>query len=282
MAEAMSVESIIEAYWITLNYWTKVRVPYFVEHKEKGKKDSGGWSDIDVVAFNPLTKDLILCESKAHGDSSTIKTVTSVIKDTTTFRESIAKILGNELIKSTDAKSLTVHIVANINKEDEFEIKYSDIKSFRKKDNNKKIKENKFLLEEIVKAVGLDKASSIKKISLKIESLFTVFSNVIENIASHEKKDIKEFQKRYGNLTLDIAREINRYLSIKKHQKNKDPYQIISPNFKTLFNSLGVDPFLLCKYFLDLENGSQSEKNLHPLLQKVSQEKGAVTLFGPG
>lgn len=39
--EAMSVESIVEAYWITLKYWTKVRLPYFVEHREEGKKNSG-------------------------------------------------------------------------------------------------------------------------------------------------------------------------------------------------------------------------------------------------
>ena len=70
MAEAMTVESIIEGYWQLKKFFTRIRHPYFVK-QEKGS----GWSDIDVVAYHPKKKELVLCESKAHGGRIVIKSL---------------------------------------------------------------------------------------------------------------------------------------------------------------------------------------------------------------
>ena len=40
MSEPMAAELIVEAEWILVGYWTKVRFPF--------RTPRGGWSDIDV------------------------------------------------------------------------------------------------------------------------------------------------------------------------------------------------------------------------------------------
>ena len=59
MSEAMTSESIIEAEWILKNYWTRVRFAFQTEH--------GAWSDVDVLAYRPETKHLVVAESKVKG-----------------------------------------------------------------------------------------------------------------------------------------------------------------------------------------------------------------------
>ena len=51
MSEAMISESIVEAEWILQGYWTRMRYPY--------QTDKSGWSDIDVLAYNPESKHLV-------------------------------------------------------------------------------------------------------------------------------------------------------------------------------------------------------------------------------
>lgn len=83
MAEAMTVESMIQAYWHMEHYFT---IPRFSFLKEKVK--GSGYSDIDLLAYkapqwvdpNEKIKDqnrckniLVLCESKAHGEKNKIK-----------------------------------------------------------------------------------------------------------------------------------------------------------------------------------------------------------------
>ena len=48
MSEVMVSEGIIESYWLLQDYWTRVRFAY--------QTQNGGWSDIDVVAYNPETR----------------------------------------------------------------------------------------------------------------------------------------------------------------------------------------------------------------------------------
>lgn len=60
MSEAMTSELIIEAAWLLEGgYWTKMRYAF--------QTDNGAWSDVDVIAYNPETRHLVICESKVQG-----------------------------------------------------------------------------------------------------------------------------------------------------------------------------------------------------------------------
>jgi hypothetical protein len=69
MAEAMTVETIIEADWQMQGYWTKVRVPL--------RTAKGSWSDIDVVAYHPERRHFVLCESKVRGPKQAVYAYTA-------------------------------------------------------------------------------------------------------------------------------------------------------------------------------------------------------------
>jgi len=58
MAEAMTVETVVEAYWQIQGYWTKLRFPFQTENN--------AWSDVDVLAFHPEDQHLVVAESKVH------------------------------------------------------------------------------------------------------------------------------------------------------------------------------------------------------------------------
>jgi hypothetical protein len=59
MAEVMTVEAIVEADWLLKGFWTKPRFPLRIE--------SGQWSDIDVLAYEPGRQHLVISESKVSG-----------------------------------------------------------------------------------------------------------------------------------------------------------------------------------------------------------------------
>ena len=59
MSEAMTVETIVEAYWRLQGYWTKLRFPFQTQGR--------GWSDIDVLAYHPEKKVFVISESKVRG-----------------------------------------------------------------------------------------------------------------------------------------------------------------------------------------------------------------------
>ena len=58
MSEVMTSESIIEAEWLLKGYWTKPRFAFQTE--------GGDWSDIDVLAYHPEQKHLVVAESKVQ------------------------------------------------------------------------------------------------------------------------------------------------------------------------------------------------------------------------
>src|SRR5271157_1174710 len=69
MAEAMTVETIVEADWQMQGFWTKVRFPF--------RTPKGGWADIDVLAYNPESKELVVGESKVRGPKRDIYAFTA-------------------------------------------------------------------------------------------------------------------------------------------------------------------------------------------------------------
>src|SRR4030067_228141 len=69
MSEAMTVETIVEADWQMRGLWTKLRYPL--------QTSSGGWADIDILAYNPESRELVIAESKVRGPKKTIYAFTS-------------------------------------------------------------------------------------------------------------------------------------------------------------------------------------------------------------
>ena len=59
MAEAMTAEMILDAYWQLEGFWTKPRYPF--------KTPSGSWSDVDLLAYAPEKRHLVIAESKVCG-----------------------------------------------------------------------------------------------------------------------------------------------------------------------------------------------------------------------
>ena len=73
MSEAMTVETIVEAYWRLQGYWTKLRFPF----QTKGR----GWSDIDVLAYHPEEKVLVISESKVRGPKRDVYAYTNFSRE---------------------------------------------------------------------------------------------------------------------------------------------------------------------------------------------------------
>ncbi|MBU4185423.1 MAG: hypothetical protein KKI12_06545 [Proteobacteria bacterium] len=65
MSEAMTSESIVEAEWLLKGYWTKMRFAF--------QTDKGGWSDVDILAYHPESKHLVISESKVRGPKGVIE-----------------------------------------------------------------------------------------------------------------------------------------------------------------------------------------------------------------
>jgi len=77
MAEAMTVETILEADLLLRGFWTRVRFPL--------RTPNGGWSDIDVLGYDPVRRELVLAESKVRGPK----------KDVFAFTRATRKKYGN-------------------------------------------------------------------------------------------------------------------------------------------------------------------------------------------
>jgi hypothetical protein len=73
MSEAMTVETIVEAYWRLKGYWTQLRFPF----QTKG----GGWADVDVLAYHPMQKDLVISESKVRGPKKDVYVYTQYTRE---------------------------------------------------------------------------------------------------------------------------------------------------------------------------------------------------------
>lgn len=191
MSEAMISESIIEGEWILQGYWTKMRYPYKTEKK--------GWSDIDVLAYNPESKHLVISESKVRGPKKYIFAYTEHTKKTYgtildydgnkyfSFLESLPKICSDEVIFSSFGKmvkKLTIQLVSNY-----------VIDDLLKKEAEKTVLRRVHELIPQVKA----------KIDVRLDSTMDVIGRVVALENTHDQG------RRYGHPMLDIAREINRY-----------------------------------------------------------------------
>jgi hypothetical protein len=189
MAEIMAVEAIIDAYWLLQGFWTKPRFAF--------QTAKGGWSDVDVLAYHPEDRHLVIAESKVQSRKNVVLAYNSEIRhnngksffeweryDYFNFIDHI-EIVCRESFKSfsTMVSTLTIQLVSNyylsedVRQESEQQVQ-AHVKSLMNHDN--------------VKVV--------------LQTTLEVFCHVVKL-----EKD-REQGRLYGNFVIDIARELNRYM----------------------------------------------------------------------
>lgn len=191
MSEAMISESVIEAEWILRGYWTQMRYPY--------QTQKGGWSDIDVLAYNPESKHLVISESKIQGPKKDIFAYTAHTKSVYgtilehdnnnyfSFLEGLPIICSNGVIFSNFSKmvkKLTIQLVSN----------YVIDTALQQEAETTVLNRVQTLIP-----------NSRAKIDVRLNSTMDIIANVVE------LEDKNDQGRRYGHPMLDIAREINRY-----------------------------------------------------------------------
>jgi len=191
MSEAMISESIVESEWILRGYWTRMRFPY--------QTDNSGWSDIDVLAYNPESRHLVISESKVRGPKKCIFAYTEHTKSAYgtileydknnyfSFLENLPIICSDNVIFSDFnkmVKRLTIQLVSNYVIDDAL-----------------KEEAKNTVLHRVRKLIPDTKAN----IDVRLDSTMDVIAKVIELENTHDQG------RRYGHPMLDIAREINRY-----------------------------------------------------------------------
>ncbi|MCY3812143.1 MAG: hypothetical protein OXH15_10140 [Gammaproteobacteria bacterium] len=186
MSEAMAAELIIEAEWILRRYWTKVRFPFQTE--------AGAWSDIDVLAYNPCEKHLVVAESKVQGARNKVYAYTPdsgyefIESPYLGFLDNLTVIVGDGVFDrfAECVDRLTVQLVSNTvilpGRRDEAEagvVRY---------------------VEENYDLPG----------GVRVEAMLDSTLDVLARVVVCERK--RRQGRRYGHPVIDIARELNRYL----------------------------------------------------------------------
>jgi hypothetical protein len=198
MAEVMTVEAIIDAYWQLRGFWTKPRFAF--------QTPKGGWSDVDLLAYCPEGRHLVIAESKVQGRKKAILTC----PQPSFFayeRGDYLKFVDNvPLICKTVFKdfpgmveTLTIQLVSNY---------YLTQKM--KEDAKKEVRDH------------VSNSVKDKNVDVLLHTTLEIFSEVIR------LEDERDQGKRSGNPVIDIARELNRYMDPTIHGagKNTDAIKI--------------------------------------------------------
>jgi hypothetical protein len=213
MAEIMTVESIIEADWLLQKYWVKVRYPI--------KTEKGSWSDIDVLAYSPDSRHLVISESKVQGSKNVVwayiikeeeytSDVWSIEEDAyLNFVRHVPAVCRSEVFDdfSQMVKQLTVQLVSNW---------------FVAKDIKSKTEEKvRSAIQGVPKGIKLD---------VRLETTLHVICRIIRTQRESTQG------KRYGHPVIDLARELNRYMhpDIRGAGKGKMATEPIKREFRDL------------------------------------------------
>lgn len=219
MSEVMVSEGIIESYWLLKDYWTRVRFAYQTEN--------GGWSDIDVVAYDPETRHLVIAESKVRGPKKAIYAYTELTQDKYgslldydgnnyfSFLKNLPRICSDGVLFKNFSRmvdKITVQLVSNY-------VIDQDV------------------MEDAKAAVLAQVKSILPKMKCEIEVMLNSTMDIMVQVIEQENEMTKG--RRYGNAMLDIAREMNRYAhpDIKyagRGDKEALRAQMISPLIDTL------------------------------------------------
>ena len=198
-------------------YWTKLRFPF----QTKG----GGWADIDVLAYHPEEKILIISESKVRGPKKDIYAYTKYTQEKygtifdydedsyLSFMKYIKLICSDGILFENFkkmVKTLIIQLVSNYYIDDSVLPKV-------KKDVFNKIR--KSIPKNIRYEIRLDTTFQIICEIIKLEN------SLIQG-------------RRYGHPVIDIAREINRYIhpNIKYAGRRKKAIDAIKDQLKTIFS----------------------------------------------
>jgi hypothetical protein len=205
MSEAMVVETIIEAYWLLQGYWTKSRYAF--------QTKSSGWSDIDVLAYHPEQKILVISESKARGQKKDVFVypkepgygIFQFDKEMGNYFSFLSHIrevcFGDCIFKNFRDMVRTVvgQLVSN------YYIKDRDLPEVKK---------------DIFKRVKRDVPKSVE-VQIRLDTTFKIFCEIIKRVNADRRG------RRYGHPVLDIAREINRYVNPKLSYAGEEKNRIL-------------------------------------------------------
>lgn len=204
MSEVMTVESIIEAEWQLLGYWTKARFAF--------KTEKNQWSDADVLAYHPEQKKLVIAESKVRGPK---KKVFAYNEQTRKKHGTILEFSAHVNSKATNHFDFIRHLYRICSDGvafADFE-KMVDTLVVQHVSNYVIADDLKEKARECVRKAAMENLSKCKpappkklKIEVQLDTTLEVVARIIERENAHEQG------RRYGHPVLDIAREINRYL----------------------------------------------------------------------
>lgn len=223
MAEAMTVETILEADLLLRGFWTRIRYPL--------KTAKGSWSDIDLLGYDPEKRELVLAESKVRGSKK------DVFAFTRATRKKHDNILRFDL--RDDGKPNYFSFLVNIKSA----CKDGAIfKNFTKMVDSLTIQlvSNYYVAPDCMDGARATiskrvRASVPKGIKVRIELETTL--DVMARIISKENEYPQG--RRYGNAMLDIARELNRYMhpSIKNAGRGRASASLIKKALAGTFES---------------------------------------------
>ncbi len=189
MSEAMTSESIVEAEWLLKGFWSKMRFAFQTEN--------GAWSDVDILAYNPETRHLVISESKVRGKKNAVFAYTEVTRKK---YGSILKYDGDNyfsFLKNLPLLCSDGVVFANFNKM----VKKLTLQLV-----------SNYVVTENAKnhaMADINKAVTSLKLPIYPEFILDTTLDVMARIIVLERDS--QQGKRYGHPVLDIAREINRY-----------------------------------------------------------------------
>ena len=184
----MTTELIVEAEWMLKDYWTKVRFPFQTE--------GHAWSDIDVLAYSPVTKHLVVAESKVQGSKNKVYGYTPetdhwfIDKGYLGFLDNLPRILGDGVVFDRHAEPidrLTVQLVSNT-----------------------------VILPELADEARTSVVDYVRKNNpglpggVRVDAMLDSTLDVLARVIERERQSGQG--RRYGHPVVDIARELNRYL----------------------------------------------------------------------
>jgi hypothetical protein len=216
MSEAMTVETIVEAYWRLQGYWTKLRFPF----QTRGK----GWSDIDVLAYHPEDKAFVISESKVRGPKTEVYAYTSYSRkkygnifkyddpNYLGFLDQIKLVCSDRVVFRKFSKMvdrIIIQLVSNYYIDDSVEEKVKD---------------------DIYRKIKTSIPDGIKP-EIRLDTTFQIICEIIKFEQSSPQG------RRYGHAVIDIARELNRYLhpDIRYTGKEKKMIEGIKGKLKKTF-----------------------------------------------
>jgi hypothetical protein len=189
MSEPMTSEMILDAYWQLKGFWTKPRFPF--------RTPSGGWSDIDLLAYAPEEKHLVISESKVRGGKDQVYVYAPAPEGPDilqwdqdnyfAFLRHVGGICAKGVVFNDftgQVKKLTIQLVSNYYLSDDILPK----------------------TEEFVRSSVKPQVPPGVDLDVKLQTTFDIICQIIVL----ERK--KAQGRRHGHPVIDIARELNRYM----------------------------------------------------------------------